>query len=125
MVCQKCGSAIREGAKFCPGCGASAVSRAAIAKTALFQAAPPSEPVIEPIIQQAAPPPPPKKKRSIVKILAVVLVVLLLLGAGGVVAIFFGIRHLVKSSESYKAAVSALEHSKVAKDSLGTIVDTG
>ena len=126
MVCQKCGSAIREGAKFCPGCGASSAPPPAVAKTALFQQpAPQIETVAPPVIEPPPPPPPPKKKRSVVKILAVVFVVLLFLGAGVVVAGIFGFRYLVKSSESYKAAVSALEHSKSARDSLGTIVDTG
>src|SRR5258708_1892469 len=109
MVCQKCGSAIREGAKFCPGCGASAAPPPAVAKTALFQPAPQIEPIAPPVIEPPPPPSPPKKKRSIVKILAVVFIVLLFLSAGVVVAGIFGFRYLIKSSESYKAAVSALE----------------
>ena len=139
MVCQKCGIALREGAKFCPGCGAKTVSQPApVEKTALFQAMPatPSPEIPPPPAATVPPPPeippppvatapPPPKKRSIVKILAIVFVVLVVLGAGVVVAAFFGIRHFVKSSEPYKAAVSALEHSKAAKDSIGTVVDTG
>jgi hypothetical protein len=90
----------------------------------MFQATPPVEPVKEPVIQPVVAAPPPKK-RSIVKILAVVFIILVVLGVGVVVAAVFGFSHFVKSSESYKAAMSALEHSKTAKDSIGTVVDTG
>src|SRR5204863_1318802 len=93
-------------------------------KTPVVQAMPATpQPELPP--RPAVAPPPPPKKRSIVKILAVVFVVLVVLGTGVAVAAFFGIRHFVKSSEPYKAAVSALEHSKAAKDSIGTVVETG
>ncbi|HZS48452.1 MAG TPA: cytochrome c oxidase assembly factor Coa1 family protein [Blastocatellia bacterium] len=51
--------------------------------------------------------------------------VLIVVAAGAVAAVYFGVKHLAKSSEANQTAVKALHRSHVASDSLGEIQDTG
>jgi len=68
---------------------------------------------------------PPERKFPVGKIIAIGCGVLLLLAAGIVLLAFFGVRHFVKSSDAYNAAVNAIKQSSNAQKALGEIVDIG
>ncbi len=110
MFCKKCGKEIREGAKFCPGCGASA---GAAAPTPAPMPAKPAAPVSADAGYKLAPVPETRKKKSRVGII-VLLCVLLLLAAGiGVCYAFrdvlFGKRGADADKENLDAANAKAE----------------
>lgn len=107
MFCPNCGGTVETSAKFCPTCGA---------------AVPVLPPTCLPADQTAQP---PRRKSSAGKFIIIGCALLILIAAGAAVAIFFGIRYALKSSEAARVAVRALKQSSNARQALGEITDVG
>jgi hypothetical protein len=115
MFCQSCGSATETSARFCQKCGAE--------NPALPEAALGAPPSTSSRARQASDR--PKQKSHALKISFIGCGLLMLLAAGGAVAVFYGIKYTLKSSDASKAAVQAVKQSDNAHKTLGEITDVG
>ena len=67
----------------------------------------------------------PKQKSPALKTIFIGCGLLILLAAGGAVAVFYGIKNALRSSDASKAAVQAIKQSDNARKMLGEITDVG